>query len=109
MTNSYHTGWPTTTLEVSDPTGSDPQIVLSRRNRSRFNSYNSFDFRITRTFVLPHGALDVFAEVNNTLQRENECCVNYEVTRNIDGSLSYARNVDSWLPLVPSAGVLWRY
>jgi hypothetical protein len=25
------------------------------------------------------------------------------------GSTSYARDVDSWLALVPSVGVLWRY
>jgi len=47
--------------------------------------------------------------VNNALSRENQCCVKYEVTANPDGSLNYARKEDSWLPLVPSAGVLWRY
>lgn len=109
LTDSFHTGWPTTVLEVSGADAGDPQIVLSRRNRSRLGDYNTLDARVTRTFALPRGALDVFVEVNNALERENACCIKYEVTRNADGSLNYSRNQDSWLPLVPSAGVLWRY
>lgn len=93
ITNSFHTGWPTTVLE----------------NRARLSDYNSLDMRVTRTFALPRGALDVFVEVNNAASRANECCVHYEVRQNPDGSLSYSQDVDSWLPLVPSAGVLWRY
>lgn len=93
ITNSFHTGWPTTVLE----------------NRARLSDYNSLDMRVTRTFALPRGALDVFVEVNNATSRANECCVHYEVRQNPDGSLSYSQDVDSWLPLVPSAGVLWRY
>jgi len=109
ITNSFHTGWPTTYLQLSDPAAGEPHIVLDHRNRSRFRFYDSLDARLTRTFILPRGALDVFLEVNNATSRRNGCCVSYEVARNPDGSLSYARNVDSWLPLVPSAGVLWRY
>lgn len=109
VANSFHTGWPTTTLEVSDSASGDPQIVLERRNHDRFDYYNTLDLRITRTFALPRGALDVFVEANNALSRGNSCCVSYAVTQNADGSLTYSRDVDTWLPLVPSAGVLWRY
>jgi outer membrane receptor protein involved in Fe transport len=109
LADSFHTGWPTTELRVTSNAAGNPQLDLSRRNRTRLSSYNTLDLRVTRTFALPLGALDVFVEVNNALSRENECCVNYEVTRNADGSLSYSRHEDSWLPLVPSAGVLWRY
>jgi hypothetical protein len=35
--------------------------------------------------------------------------VDYTVTQNPDGSLRYSRDIDAWLPLVPSIGVLWRY
>src|SRR4030095_15097503 len=81
ITDSFHTGWPTTVLEVSTQSG-NPQIVLSRRNRARLSDYNTLDMRVTRTFALPRGALDVFIEVNNATSRANDCCVNYEVTRN---------------------------
>ncbi len=109
LTDSFHTGWPTTVLEVADSPSGTPQIVLSRRNRSRLGEYNSLDFRVTRTFALPRGALDVFVEVNNALDRENPCCVHYDVEENEDGSLLYTRDLDTWLPLIPSVGVLWRY
>jgi hypothetical protein len=109
LVDSFHIGWPTTELQVTGADTGNPQIVLSGRNRARLGYYNTLDFRVTRTFALPLGALDVFVEVNNALSRENECCVTYEVARNPDGSLSYSRHEDSWLPLVPSAGVLWRY
>ena len=109
LSNSFHSGWPTTVLEVSGAESGNPQLVLSRRNRASLSNYNTLDFRVTRTFALSHGALDVFVEVNNALSRENECCTHYDVTQNPDGSLIYSRERDSWLPLVPSAGVLWRY
>jgi len=109
LVDSFHTGWPTTELQVTGAEAGNPQIVLSGRNRARLGYYNTLDFRVTRTFALSLGALDVFVEANNALSRENECCVTYEVTRNPDGSLRYSRQEDSWLPLVPSAGVLWRY
>jgi outer membrane cobalamin receptor len=104
LADSFHTGWPTTELQVIGVAAGNPQIDLSRRNRARLSYYNTLDFRVTRTFALSHGALDVFVEVNNALERENPCCVKYGVTRNPDGSLSYSRDEDSWLPLVPSAG-----
>jgi outer membrane receptor protein involved in Fe transport len=109
ITDSFHTGWPTTVLEVTSSESGDPQIVLSRRNRARLSDYNTLDMRVTRTFALPRGALDVFIEANNATSRANECCVHYDVTQNPDGSLRYTQDRDSWLPLVPSIGVLWRY
>jgi outer membrane receptor protein involved in Fe transport len=109
VANSFHTGWPTTTLEVAAGASGMPEVNLERRNQSRFAYYNTVDFRVTRTFALPRGALDVFVEANNALSRHNPCCVDYTVTQNPDGSLRYSRDIDAWLPLVPSIGVLWRY
>jgi hypothetical protein len=108
MINSFHSGWPTTRLAVDPQTG-EPRIDLSERNRNRFADYNSLDLRLTRTFIMPRGALDVFIEASNAFSRENPCCAEYDVEQNADGSLIYHRQVDSWLPLVPSFGVLWRY
>lgn len=108
LINSFHSGWPTSILGVDPQTG-DPRIDLSERNRSRYADYNSLDLRLTRTFILSRGALDVFAELSNALSRDNPCCIEYEVTRRSNGSLDYRRDVDSWLPIVPSVGVLWRY
>jgi hypothetical protein len=108
LANSYHTGWPTTALTVSSVSGT-PAISVAHRNGERFDFYNTLDARLTRTFALSRGALDVFVEVNNALSRNNPCCMEYEVERNADGTLQYSQTVDSWLPLIPSIGVLWRY
>jgi outer membrane receptor protein involved in Fe transport len=108
LINSFHSGWPTTKLAFDPQTGT-PRVDLSERNRSRFSDYNSLDLRLTRTFIMPRGALDVFVEVSNAASRDNPCCVEYSARQDADGSLRYDRELDSWLPLVPSAGVLWRY
>jgi hypothetical protein len=89
--------------------GGAQQFVIGERNAVRMDYYNSLDLRLTRTFVLPRGALDVFVEASNALARENPCCIDYTVTRREDGSADLAENTDNWLPLVPSFGVLWRY
>jgi hypothetical protein len=108
LINSYHSGWPTTSLSFDPQTGT-PSIDPSTRNRERLADFNSLDMRVTRTFIMSRGALDVFVELSNALSRENQCCVEYDVRRNEDGSVSYDRDVSSWLPIVPSVGVLWRY
>ncbi len=108
LIDSYHSGWPTTRLPL-DPVTGVPILDVSARNRSRFKDFNSLDMRLTRTFLMPHGALDVFVEVTNSLSRENPCCVEYKARQNADGSTGYERDLSSWLPLIPSAGVLWRY
>jgi hypothetical protein len=108
LINSFHSGWPTTQLAVDPDTGV-PSIDLAARNRSRFADFNSLDMRLTRTFLMPRGALDVFVELTNATSRENPCCVEYEPRQNADGSVTYVRDLNSWLPLIPSAGVLWRY
>ena len=65
--------------------------------------------RVTRVFALSRGVLDVYAEVTNATSRDNPCCVQYEQRVDANGDTYYQADVDSWLPLVPSAGVLWRY
>lgn len=107
LTDTYHSGWPTTPLYLND--GQSPAVVFGARNSARLPDYNSLDMRLTRTFALAHGALDVFAEVTNALSKENPCCSSYTYERNSDGTATLTRHVDDWLPLVPAAGVLWRY
>ncbi len=104
----FHTGWPTTQLSLSPTSGGSP-IVIGPRNAARYDDFNSLDFRLTRTFILPRGQLDVFAEVTNLLMRENPCCTQYDIVQSSAGDPVLESNTDSWLPLVPSIGVLWRY
>lgn len=105
----YRTGWPTTELAIANDAFGNPTLRLDERNRARFNAYSTIDARLTRTFALAHGALDVFAEVTNALSRRNPCCARYRIGEAADGTPSISREIESGLPLVPSIGVLWRY
>jgi hypothetical protein len=86
-----------------------PALAIEERNRIRFKAYDSLDVRVIRVFALRRGVLDVFGEITNATSRENPCCAQYQGVRNVDGGRTYARDVDNWLPLGPSIGVLWRY
>lgn len=105
----YRTGWPTTELAIATDSFGNPALRLDERNRERFKAYSTIDARLTRTFALSHGALDVFAEVTNALSRSNPCCARYRIGEAADGTPVITRDIESWLPLVPSVGVLWRY
>ena len=103
LTETYHSGWPTTRVLLTGETA-----VLGPRNAERLGGFNAIDLRVTRTFALSRGALDVFFEASNLLSRENPCCVEYSVEDD-DDELRLDRELHTWLPLVPSVGVLWRY
>lgn len=106
----YHTGWPTTELTLAPgATPGSSVAVVGPRNAARYDNYGSLDLRITRTFTLPRGQLDVFVEASNLMSRGNPCCTEYSITQDASGADALERDVDNWLPLVPSFGVLWRY
>ena len=110
LANSFHTGWPTTQLSLaSASTTTTSPVVIGPRNAIRFDDYNSLDLRVTRTFRLHRGELDVFVEATNLTSRRNPCCTEYSVVEDADGSPVLRANTEHWLPLVPSIGVLWRY
>lgn len=108
LANSYHSGWPTTALAL-DPASATPRVSTVDRNRSRFGAFNSLDLRITRVFPLSRGVLDVFVEATNLTSRGNICCIEYDSVIDANGTVTFRSNTDSWLPLIPNAGFLWRY
>jgi len=108
LTDVYHSGWPTTQLSLAAASSAAP-VVVGPRNAVRYDDFNSLDFRITRTFTLPRGQLDVFLEATNLLSEANPCCTQYSIVENAAGVRVLDRKIDNWLPLVPSVGVLWRY
>lgn len=110
LADAYHTGWPTTQLSLAPaPAAGDSPVVVGPRNALRYEDFNSLDLRITRTFVLPRGQLDVFVEATNLSARENPCCTDYRIVQTDNGAVTLEADTDNWLPLVPSIGVLWRY
>ena len=105
---TYHTGWPTTPVIVANADPADAEIVLGRRNSLRFGYYGSLDARVSRDFTLSHGELNVFAEVTNLLDRNNECCVDWSYADQ-GGAVVLEKDYRHWLPIVPNVGVLWRF
>ena len=106
----YHTGWPTTSLQWVPATSDTPaSVAIGVRNADRYSGYHSLDLRVTRTFTLGRGELDVFFEASNLASHANPCCTTYQVVEDSPGNYRLQKEVDSWLPLVPSFGVLWRY
>jgi hypothetical protein len=108
LANSFHTGWPTTQL-VFVPGSSEGPVQIGSRNAGRYDDFNSLDLRITRTFTMARGQLDVFIEATNLASRANPCCTEYSLTSDAQGNAVLQSETDDWLPLVPSFGVLWRY
>jgi outer membrane receptor protein involved in Fe transport len=109
LTDTYHTGWPTTQLYLAaDPAGGPGVVTVGPRNADRYNDYNSLDFRVIRRFDLDDGTLEAFFEVTNTLLQRNECCTEYEVTAPA-GVPVIDRDLDYWPRIIPSLGVLWKF
>lgn len=108
-----HTGWPKTVLQgetVQNPDGSTSLAVMAEpRNSRRHAWFGSLDARISRDFELSRGDLTVFLEVTNLTNRENPCCTEYSVGFDDDGDPLLEASGSTWLPIVPSLGIVWRF
>ena len=112
LAGAYHSGWPTSELTLIE-SEETPIVATSLRNERRLDDYRRLDARVARTFDLAGaGALTVFLEVNNVLNRANDCCVEYEVEDEVDDDVEgLALDVSrrSYLRITPSLGVVWRF
>jgi hypothetical protein len=106
LADTYHTGWPTTPVSVNADTGA---IEVGARNSTRFDDFNSLDLRINRRFRLPRGELDAYLEISNLANERNPCCLEITAAQTATGEIVLNREVNHWLGIVPSIGVLWRY
>jgi len=107
---NIHSGWPTTgmALEVGDEED-EFSVMPGPRNIEQLSTFASLDFRVSREFNVKHGRLTGFFEMANTLNRNNPCCVDFDVDEDEDGALFLDRTEDFWLPLLPAIGVLWEF
>lgn len=109
VAGTWHTGWPTTPVQLVDTGATSPAVAIGPRNSTRYPGYASLDLRVSRDIALSRGELTVFGEVTNALDRRNPCCTDYSLATGGDGAVALEREYRSWLPLVPSIGVLWRF
>lgn len=107
LSANYRSGWPTTGIDLQVDDEGDPIAVLGPRNAERFGDFGSVDLHVSRSFDLRSGGtLVVFLDVLNLLDRENPCCVEYDFDDE-EGVLE--REIEHWLPLIPSLGVRWEF
>ncbi len=111
---SVHSGWPTTDLALIEPPAAangDPAFaaVPGPRNALRHGTFSALDFRVSRRFDLKKGSLLAFIEISNLLNRRNECCLDWDVEEDEDGSLMLELSRDYWMPRLPAIGVLWEF
>ncbi len=106
---TWHTGWPTTEVELLtlEPF---PLATAEKRNASNLSDYARLDLRISRRFELASaGELTAFLEISNLTQRNNDCCVEYQLEDTETQETFLDVEPRGSLPLVPSLGVLWKF
>jgi outer membrane cobalamin receptor len=109
----YHSGWPTTDVDVrvvQQPNGQPAlQPVFGERNGERLAPFSRLDLRASRRSQLDRGVLTWYFEVYNLLDRDNQCCVEDFKLVDAMGSPHLEPNYDYWLPLLPSFGFQYEF
>jgi outer membrane receptor protein involved in Fe transport len=103
----YHSGWPTTALTLEELAG-ETTAVVGPRNALELGGFASLDLRASRALALRVGSLDVFIEVSNATNRQNPCCVDFDLVEDSSGEF-LEQETETWLPRVASFGVLWQF
>ena len=80
----YHSGWPTTGLTLEESPAGETTAVIGRRNALRLGGFASLDLRASRSVPLRVGALDVFFEMSNATNRDNPCCVDFDLEEDVE-------------------------
>ncbi|MEM1203992.1 MAG: TonB-dependent receptor [Acidobacteriota bacterium] len=112
----YHTGWPITAISAELVPGPDgePTVlpIAGPRFGDRVDDYHRLDIRGSRAWRLQDSELTLYVDVQNLYGRENER--GYELGEDAfrvqaDGTVEVVPTIDTWLGIVPSFGVTWRF
>ncbi len=114
---NFHTGWPTTAISGRTAPGpdGDPIVVpvLGTYNAQRLDDYHRLDLRVSRFVKFRSGrSLELFVDVQNLYGRDNQAGFvvddrNFAILPN--GEVQYTPLVESWLGVLPSFGVSFRF
>lgn len=100
---SFHTGRPTTPIDITDP-----QVPkLGARNSKRLPAYASVDARVMREFPLVRGRLTAYAQITNLFGRANRCCTEVDIESE-EGPQLQLEPLYSY-PALPAVGVTWEF
>lgn len=109
LATTWHRGWPTTEAELVtlEPF---PLVQTGKRNAETVSAYWRIDARVSRRLDLDSaGELTVFAEANNLMKRNNDCCVEFQLEDEEDEEIFLDVEPRGSLPMIPSIGILWRF
>jgi hypothetical protein len=109
-----HTGWPKTPVDgrwFYQPNGSwSFHPYLGARNSDRYSNYRRIDLRISRWKPLRRGSLRYFFEVSNLTNRENLRAIeSVSVWPGPNGTTEKVVEYESWIPILPSFGIVWEF
>lgn len=111
----YHTGWPTTPVGVTlaeGPDGPRALPVIGALRSERLDDYHRLDLRASRRFQLDRGLIELFIDVQNLYNRENEAGFEVDGANfSIDeaGLPVYTPTPETWLGIIPSFGISWSF
>ena len=103
---TYRTGWPTTRVG-SEAAGPRNVVTTGPRNGEHLGNYATVDLRAARRFQTRVGLVSVFLGLSNSLNRKNDCCVEFGIAVDEDNELQLERQ--SNLPILPNVGVSWQF
>ena len=98
---------------VADGVDDDGETVNAAvpgpRNALRHPDFASVDLRLSRRFDVPRGSLLAFIEISNVLNRNNVCCIDWDIEEDSLGNDVLEYSPDYWMPLLPAVGILWEF
>ena len=97
----YHSGWPKT-LVYKNNAG---DIIIGNRNTERNKAYMNLDLKVSRNFNFKNIKMKYWIQLNNALDKENQCCSEYSYEEDENGELVLFKEQKLWLPLLPSMGI----
>jgi hypothetical protein len=114
VATNVHEGWPTTSLDIVElDGGSGTPVYVAEpgpRNAEQFATFATLEARVNRKFRFGDSKiLNVFVEVSNALDRQNPCCVDFDLVFDDNGVPSVERQQDYWLPLIAAVGFILEF
>lgn len=109
-----HTGWPRTraTVTLDDDAWAAGEYLLRTTfgpyNAARLPPYHRLDVRVTRQFRTARGRVSMFLDLFNAYGRENPRALIPSIAIR-DGQVVPIEDVETFLPRLPSLGVIWTF
>lgn len=114
LAGTFHSGWPRTpvTAELVQQPDGTWQIVPERgeRNSARYPTYRRLDLRVSRVWYLRRGLVRCFFDLANLTNADNQRATSrYQFWYQGGNGVEHHPDLESWVPILPSFGVVWEF